>query len=137
MSTNEGSARSEHEASAPSDTNEPQCNWSPSEVTAKAYPPRSWQQDKNGGPTAWQKLQAERKAAQEARNDLRDVRASAQDDPGDADTIKGSVCDDLGNETVLWPAATDAMTDAARVELRRCADAFENTARRLREIVGE
>jgi hypothetical protein len=48
-------------------------------------------------------------------------------DPGDAD--------DLGNETTYWPPASD-LTDEARLELRRCATAFENTAKRLREIVG-
>ncbi len=48
-------------------------------------------------------------------------------DPGEAD--------DLGNELVYWPDAND-LTNEARLELRRCASAFENTARRLREIVG-
>jgi hypothetical protein len=66
-------------------------------------------------PTAWQRAMAERKAAQEAN------------DPGDAD--------DLGNEVVYRPPAS-GLTDEGRRELRRCADAFENTAKRLREIVG-
>lgn len=62
-------------------------------------------------------------------------------DPGDADDpIKALAAtynaDDLGNEPVLWPAAAD-LTDEARRELRRCATAFENEARRLREIVGQ
>jgi hypothetical protein len=40
-------------------------------------------------------------------------------DPGDAD--------DLGNTPVYWRPASD-LTDEAKRELRRCAEAFENTA---------
>ena len=58
---------------------------------------------------------------------LRDDLASTGHDPGDAD--------DLGNDVVYWPPASD-LTNEARLELRRCATAFENTAKRLREIVG-
>jgi hypothetical protein len=52
---------------------------------------------------------------------LRDDLARGGHDPGDAD---------------VWPVPASDLTDTARLELRRCATAFENTARRLREIVG-
>jgi hypothetical protein len=58
-------------------------------------------------PTAWQRAMAERKAAQEAN------------DPGDADA---------------WQP-TEPLTDRAKAELLRCAEAFENRAKRLREMV--
>jgi hypothetical protein len=86
--------------------------WRPDQVQQPEYPPPE-------PPTAWQRVQAERKAAQEAE------RSAAQDDPGDSDT--------LAADRPVWPAG---LTDKARVELLRCAEAFENTAKRLRAIVG-
>lgn len=82
------------------------------------YPPRACDLERATHPTAWQRLQAERKAeaalhAQEAHEPLADQPAYG-----------------------VGPEASP-LNDQAKGELLRCAEAFESTAKRLREIVGE
>jgi hypothetical protein len=95
-------------------------DWRPDAVQRPEYPP----------PLAYANTAA-------GHQQLRDDLASAGHDPGDADGQRDSQrdIDDLGNEVIYWPPASD-LTNEARLELRRCAAAFESTARRLREIVG-
>ena len=83
---------------------------SDNEQEAEPQGPRARDLERADTPTAWQRAQAERKAEREA----------AQDDPGDAS-------DEQGEE----------LSETKRAELLRCAEAFEHTAAKLREIVGE
>jgi hypothetical protein len=94
-------------------------DWRPDNPEPPRFAPRANDMERADKPTAWQRAYAERKAA--------------QDDPGDADDA-----DDLGNapQPAYGPAAVP-LTDAARAELLRCAEAYEHEAARLRKFVGD
>jgi hypothetical protein len=91
-------------------------DWRPDNPEPPRFAPRANDMERADKPTAWQRAYAERKAA--------------QDDPGDAD--------DLGNAPQpSYGPATEPLTDRAKAELLRCAEAFENQAARLREMVAD